>query len=71
LLWQLLGGLFSGDPEGHGEDGSADGHHSLWGPRWGIYRGLVYWGHAKALETGTFLHRGHVKSLGGSVHQEL
>jgi len=33
----LLGrGLLSGDPEGHGEEGSGDGHHSLWGPHWGI-----------------------------------
>ena len=28
----LLGGLFSVEVEGHGEQGSGDGHHSLWGP---------------------------------------
>jgi len=33
-------------------------------------RGLVYWGLAKALETGTFLHRDFVKYHGG-IHQEL
>ena len=32
----LLGGLLFGDPEGHGEEGSRDEHHSPWGPRWGI-----------------------------------
>jgi len=32
----LLGGLLSRDPEGYGEEGSGDGHHSLWGPCWGI-----------------------------------
>ena len=25
----LLGGLLSGDPEGYGEEGSGDGHHSM------------------------------------------
>jgi len=32
----LLGGLLPGDLGGHGEEGSGDGHHSPWGPRWGI-----------------------------------
>ena len=32
----LLGGLLSGDPEGHGEEGSGDGHHCPWGPCWAI-----------------------------------
>jgi hypothetical protein len=27
-LWELLGGLLSGDPEGYGEEGSGDRHHS-------------------------------------------
>jgi len=34
-------------------------------------RGLIYRGLEKALEMGTFLHRGPVKNHGGSAHQEL
>jgi len=52
------------DPEGYGE-GSVDGHHSPWGPRWEIYQGARLPGIAKALETGTFLHRGPVEYHGG------
>jgi len=33
--------------------------------------GLIYRGLAKALERGTFLHRGPVKYHGVSVHKEL
>jgi hypothetical protein len=29
-------GLLSGDMERHGKEGSVDGHHSPWGPCWGI-----------------------------------
>jgi len=65
-------GSFSEDPEGYGEEGSEDGHHSPWGPRWGICRGLVCRVLEKTLETGTFLHRGSVKNHGGgSVYREL
>jgi len=34
-LRELLGGLLSGDPEGHGKEGSGNGHHSpvSWGIR--------------------------------------
>jgi len=31
----LLGEFLSGDPEGHGEKGLGDGHHSPWRRRWG------------------------------------
>jgi len=57
--------LISGDLEGHGEEGSGDRHHSVWGPAWEFIRGLVYRGLAKALEMGTFLHSGPVKYHGG------
>ena len=37
-LWELCyRGLLSGDLEGHGEEGTGDRHHSLWGPHWGIW----------------------------------
>jgi len=35
----LLGGLLSGDPEGHGEEGSGDEHHYPWGPIGELNRG--------------------------------
>jgi len=34
-LRELLGSFLSGDPEGHGEVGSGEGHNSPWGQRWG------------------------------------
>ena len=36
LAGALFRGLLPGDLEGHGDKGSGDGHHSPWGPRWGI-----------------------------------
>jgi len=47
------------------EEGSVDRYHSPWGPCWGICRGLVHRKLDKALEMGTFLHRGPVKYHGG------
>jgi hypothetical protein len=41
------------------------------GPTGEFSRGLLSQGLVKALETGTFLHRGPVKYRGGSVHWEL
>jgi len=41
------------------------------GPAGGYSRGLVYWGLAKALKMGTFLHRGPGKYQWGSVHRQL
>jgi len=41
------------------------------GPVGEFSRGRIYRGLVKALETGTFLHRGPVKYHGGSVHWEL
>ena len=60
----LLGEFLSGVPEGYGE--GAQGMDIIRGgpagecSRWFIYRGL-----SKALETGTFLHRGPIKYHGG------
>jgi hypothetical protein len=36
-LWELLGGLLSGDPEGYRAEGSGDGHHSP------VSHGSVHW----------------------------
>jgi hypothetical protein len=59
------GGSFSGDPEGYGEEGSEDGHHSPWGPRWGVCRG------SSAGDLRKLWRRDPVKNHGGSVHREL
>ena len=59
---------FSGDPEG-GLRGRTS--FSMGGLAGEFGRGLIYWGLEKALEMGTFLHKGPVNNHGGSIHQEL
>jgi len=61
LRGALLGGLLSGDPEGHGRRAQGTDITLRGDPVGEFSRGLVYRGLAKALETGTFLHRGHLK----------
>jgi len=40
LLGETWGwGSFSGGPKEYGDEGSGDGHHSPWGPHWGIWQG--------------------------------
>jgi hypothetical protein len=41
------------------------------GPAGVFSRRLVYRGLEKALETGTFLHKGPVEIMGRSIHQEF
>jgi hypothetical protein len=41
------------------------------GPAGEFSRGLINQGLVKALEMGTFLHKGPVKYHGGSIHHEL
>ena len=67
----LLGGLLLGIRKDIGRRAQGKDIILHGGPTGEFSRGLVYWGLVKALETGTFLHRGPVKYHGGPVHQEL
>jgi hypothetical protein len=71
FLRKLLGGSFLGiwmdmERRAQGTDITLHG-----GPAGEFCRALTYWGLVKALEIGTFLHKGPVKYHGGSIHHEL
>jgi len=74
LLGASGGGLLCWGSGRNGEEGSGDRHLSLCGPCWGAWKGALLLGTyvlKKALETGTFLHRGPVKNYRGSFHWKL